>query len=1220
MSTKTFKLSSLLLLTIGLTQFNAMAQTNASTPYDYGTVVNGFQDNFTNATRDPAWMVVNAYNEDTYVQTNGVLRVFAPIAADYENPNHLIYNPTNVTYNGTNQEVLARIRAVNYQDFEQDQGDQLFGIALACQDFNTNQPYGGYCWMLMALDGYDDTDDPNWTTEGPQVRMLDDYTAWGPGMDFMWTTYQWYWMRLGSDGVSLNGKIWPDDGVTPEPASWQVSWTASGYLNAPYDPFQAERTGFGGITGSHVPGIEFEVDYFLLKATGLPSITVNPTPNPLYFTSQPQNSTNAVGASATFSVTVSNLAPVTYQWLSAPSGSSTFTAISGATNASYTTPALSLADNGRQYSVLVTESALSDNSQVATVTIDTTPLTLVWAMSLGSSTQVVLQFDKSVQVPANANGFSASNLTFSSVAQGTLPSQLVLASSAMTFGTAYTLQASGVESLAGNTLATTNLAINQTLQLPSDFGTTVNGYQDDFTGASLNPDWVPCPNDPALLAQFTQANGLLTFVTDTNVVNYDPEHLLYEPATPYDSANQEVLARVRLNSAIVPDADLRYGVGALCDPANTHIGIGAEGVFDDWPYGFAYSGILAVDLVDYQFANDLQNVASAGNNPTNAIYAQIGQWYWIRVKCTSGNTVAVKFWLADGVTPEPPTFGRVDQFAATTDTPLYAGIQAASQAAVESFDVDYILIKAAGLPSISVTPPSDLNFGPYIYFTLQPVSATVDANIPFTLTVAATGSGTPTYQWQSAPPGSSSFTNLTGQTATNLTEMLSVAQSGTQYRCIGSVPDLSEASAVATIVTGPPLLLSAQTLGSATSVTLTFNRAVQTPGSVSGFAISNGVTVSAVAAGASSDVLVLTTSPLSLSSNYTLTASGVQDLSGNTLVSTNITVSFTVYLPAEFAQSVAGFQDDFTAATLDTNWIALGVDAENGDNLFLQDGDGLLHVSSPTNAYPSNPNRLLYNGPAYDGTHQEVLMRLRVTDFAPGGGGGLDSIAGVSVANNPNAPGNGIYYGGGTGGIDMILGDYNGAGLGYTGVPGFQAAMFDDWAAWGPGLSYPWTTNTWYWLRLVQNGTNTAAGPNIFGKIWLADGTTPEPAAWQLTWSRSERTGLAGIAAASDQNYNEVPFPLLDFDVSYFLLKAAGLPTITVAPSSFSLVPPLSPLQFTAIQSSSNNVVLQWTGAGTLQQATSPAGPWADMVDPNGAFSPYTIPASSPAMFYRLRQ
>jgi hypothetical protein len=334
-------------------------------------------------------------------------------------------------------------------------------------------------------------------------------------------------------------------------------------------------------------------------------------------------------------------------------------------------------------------------------------------------------------------------------------------------------------------------------------------------------------------------------------------------------------------------------------------------------------------------------------------------------------------------------------------------------------------------------------------------------------------------------------------------------------------------------------------------------------------------------------------------------------------------VSFTVYLPAEFAQPVAGFQDDFSAATMDPNWVPAGNDAINGVDLFEQDGDGLLHVTSPPVIENSNPNCLLYNPPtAYDSSHQEVLMRLRVTAFAPTAlmtSGGLDSAGGATVANNTiNQP-----SGSGSGGIDWLICYFTGEGGTFTDIVGYQAAFLDDWLTWanpgngGEGAAYNWTTNTWYWLRLVQNGTNTAAGPNVFGKVWLADGTTPEPAAWQGTWSRSERTGLAGIDAA---NENDLDGPLFNFDVSYFLLKAAGLPTITVAPSSFTLVPPLSPLQFTAIQSTSTNVVLQWTGAGTLQQATSPAGPWADMVDPNGAFSPYTIPASSPAMFYRLRQ
>jgi len=53
MRARSLKLTSLLLLTMELIHFKAAAQTNASTPYGYGTVFNGFQDNFTNAIRDP---------------------------------------------------------------------------------------------------------------------------------------------------------------------------------------------------------------------------------------------------------------------------------------------------------------------------------------------------------------------------------------------------------------------------------------------------------------------------------------------------------------------------------------------------------------------------------------------------------------------------------------------------------------------------------------------------------------------------------------------------------------------------------------------------------------------------------------------------------------------------------------------------------------------------------------------------------------------------------------------------------------------------------------------------------------------------------------------------------------------------------------------------------------------------------------------------------------
>jgi len=62
---------------------------------------------------------------------------------------------------------------------------------------------------------------------------------------------------------------------------------------------------------------------------------------------QPKSLSVAVGQTATFTVTATGTAPLTYQWRK------NGTAIAGATSASYTTPATTASDNGAKYSVVV---------------------------------------------------------------------------------------------------------------------------------------------------------------------------------------------------------------------------------------------------------------------------------------------------------------------------------------------------------------------------------------------------------------------------------------------------------------------------------------------------------------------------------------------------------------------------------------------------------------------------------------------------------------------------------------------------------------------------------------------------------------------------------------------------------------------------------------------------------------------------------------------------
>jgi hypothetical protein len=80
-------------------------------------------------------------------------------------------------------------------------------------------------------------------------------------------------------------------------------------------------------------------------------------------TTQPANKTVTAGQTAAFSVTASGTTPLTYQWQKNNAN------ISGATSATYTTPATTLAMSGSTYRCIVTNSAGSATSNPATLTV-----------------------------------------------------------------------------------------------------------------------------------------------------------------------------------------------------------------------------------------------------------------------------------------------------------------------------------------------------------------------------------------------------------------------------------------------------------------------------------------------------------------------------------------------------------------------------------------------------------------------------------------------------------------------------------------------------------------------------------------------------------------------------------------------------------------------------------------------------------------------------------
>ncbi len=88
-------------------------------------------------------------------------------------------------------------------------------------------------------------------------------------------------------------------------------------------------------------------------------------------TTQPSNQTVNLGETATFSVVASGTAPLSYQWQK--NSGAGFNDISGATLASYTTPATVEGDNGATFRCVVTNSVDHATSNGATLTVDIPP-------------------------------------------------------------------------------------------------------------------------------------------------------------------------------------------------------------------------------------------------------------------------------------------------------------------------------------------------------------------------------------------------------------------------------------------------------------------------------------------------------------------------------------------------------------------------------------------------------------------------------------------------------------------------------------------------------------------------------------------------------------------------------------------------------------------------------------------------------------------------------
>ncbi len=477
----------------------------------------------------------------------------------------------------------------------------------------------------------------------------------------------------------------------------------------------------------------------------------------------PQAATVPEGSNTTFTAAWDGTGPIALQWLK--NGSP----LAGETGQTLSLTQVPYADNNARYALSISGPSSTITSPAATLTVvrDTTPPTVVKASADATFTAVIVKFSKPVSDTALLNSNYAIDQGVSvSMATRVDAATVQLATSTMAQGKTYTLTINGVQDLATtpNTIAANTTVQFKTLVFVT--GTVIHrkyNNVDDNTGGNPNN----LLNDPRFPNAADRQDLLTTVEYPANGVGWD------QTADPARNYFEEI------DGYFIPPTTGNYVFFiAFADrgwlylstdesPANKYQIAGTTGWSDprSWLASHDYSVTLA------------RSDQNAGT-----------QW-------PDGNTIALQG-------------GNRYYMLLIHHFPSWAG--GCWSAATYKLDTDPDPANGSAPTLTGNVVGAYLDpTGTSITFTSQPQNATSIIGTTATFSVAATGTslygGAIFYQWQSAPKGTSTWTDIPGATsATYQTPLLDLTYDGTQYRVVATVPPISQNSAASTVTVQPP--------------------------------------------------------------------------------------------------------------------------------------------------------------------------------------------------------------------------------------------------------------------------------------------------------------------------------------------------------------------------------------------------------------------------------
>src|SRR5271163_1254622 len=565
------------------------------------------------------------------------------------------------------------------------------------------------------------------------------------------------------------------------------------------------------------------------------TLTVNPDPVAPTITSQPASRTVTAGQTATFTVVASGTAPLTYQW------QMNGAAISGATAASYTTPATTTANSGSTFLVVVTNSTGSAISSAATLTVTaapvapsitaqpasqtvtagqtatftvaasgTAPLSYQWQMN-GAAISGATASSYTTPATTTANSGSAFQVVVSNSAGSMTSNAAILTVNAAAVAPTFTSQPASITVTAGQT-ATFSVAATGTQPLTYQWqknGAAIGGA----TASSYTTPATTTANSGSTFAVVvTNSAGSLTSAAATLTVNPAPvaPSITAQPASVTVTAGQTATFTVAASGTAPLTYQWQQNGAAISGATGTSYTTPATTT--------ANSGSTFAVVVTNSTGSATSNAATLTVNPAPvapsittqpaSVTVTAGQTATFTV-VASGTAPLTYQWQLNGAAISGAT-------AASYTTPATTTANSGSKYVVVVTNSTGSATSSAATLTVNpaVTAPS---------ITTQPASQSVTAGLTATFTVAASGTAPLTYQWQK------NGTTVSGGTASSYTTpATTTADSGSTFVAVvtNSAGNATSSAATLTVTpdtTPPTVSITSPASGATVSGTITVN-------------------------------------------------------------------------------------------------------------------------------------------------------------------------------------------------------------------------------------------------------------------------------------------------------------------------------------------------------------------------------------------------------------